>query len=85
MLEPLHVMQPYYDDGSCVIYHGDCREILPTLKADALVTDPPYGLDEKWQGGGGKGKSSWAFDPTEATAWDHSLAEGVEDLPKVAP
>lgn len=24
-------MKPYYDDGQCVIYHGDCREILPTL------------------------------------------------------
>jgi site-specific DNA-methyltransferase (adenine-specific) len=24
------------------VYHGDCREILPTLKADAVVTDPPY-------------------------------------------
>ena len=20
-------MTPYYDDGTCVIYHGDCREI----------------------------------------------------------
>lgn len=29
------------------LYLGDCREILPTLgKVDAVVTDPPYGLDE---------------------------------------
>lgn len=34
-------MKPYYDDGTCVIYHGDCTEILP-LVCDALVTDPPY-------------------------------------------
>jgi DNA modification methylase len=28
------------------LYLGDCREILPTLgKVDAVVTDPPYGLD----------------------------------------
>jgi site-specific DNA-methyltransferase (adenine-specific) len=32
----------YYDDGGLVIYHGDCREILPTVRADVLVTDPPW-------------------------------------------
>lgn len=28
------------------LYLGDCREILPTLgKVDAVVTDPPYGIN----------------------------------------
>lgn len=35
-------MTPYFDDGQCVIYHGDCREVLPGLTADLIVTDPPY-------------------------------------------
>ena len=36
-------MNPYYSHGGITIYHGDCREILPTLAADVVVTDPPYG------------------------------------------
>ncbi len=36
------MIAPYYDQDGITIYHGDCREILPTLKADAVVTDPPY-------------------------------------------
>lgn len=32
------------------LYLGDCREILPTLgKIDAIVTDPPYGIELKDQ------------------------------------
>lgn len=32
--------------GNAVLYLGDCLEILPTLpKVDAVITDPPYGLD----------------------------------------
>jgi len=32
--------------GNATLYLGDCRDILPTLgKVDAVVTDPPYGID----------------------------------------
>jgi DNA modification methylase len=37
-------MKPYYEHAGITIYHGDCRDILPALKADLLCTDPPYGL-----------------------------------------
>ena len=31
--------------GDCTLYLGDCLEIMPTLgKVDAVVTDPPYGM-----------------------------------------
>jgi site-specific DNA-methyltransferase (adenine-specific) len=42
---------PYYDEDGVTIYHGDCREILPTLDpVDLVVMDPPYFrvLDEEW-------------------------------------
>jgi DNA modification methylase len=36
-------MTPYYEQDGIVIYHGDCREVLPTLGAvDHVITDPPY-------------------------------------------
>lgn len=32
--------------GECQLHLGDCRDILPTLgPVDAVVTDPPYGID----------------------------------------
>jgi site-specific DNA-methyltransferase (adenine-specific) len=36
-------MRPYYDDAGVTIYHGDCREVLPTLgPVEHVITDPPY-------------------------------------------
>lgn len=36
---------PYYTDDHVQLFHGDCREVLPTLNVhpDAAVCDPPYG------------------------------------------
>ncbi len=43
----VRIVKPYYDHGGITIYHGDCREILPTLpKVDLVLTDPPYPRDD---------------------------------------
>lgn len=39
-------MKPYYEEAGIMIYHGDCREILPSTPAcDLVLTDPPYGVE----------------------------------------
>mgnify|MGYP001566311637 CR=1 FL=1 len=49
-------MTPYYEHGGITIYHGDCREILPSLpKVDLVLTDPPYGIRHNFEGHGGGG------------------------------
>lgn len=38
-------MKPYYEHAGITIYHGDCRDFLPSLSGcDLLLTDPPYGI-----------------------------------------
>jgi DNA modification methylase len=40
-------MKPYYERDGITIYHGDCREVLPTIETasvDLVLTDPPYGI-----------------------------------------
>lgn len=38
-------MKPYYERDGIVIYHGDCRDVLPTLgPVDHVITDPPYNV-----------------------------------------
>lgn len=62
------------------IHLGDCREILPTLgKVDAVVTDPPYGID---YGRHGSFKASHGWGPCrEQCAWDqHRPPREIFDL-----
>lgn len=41
-------MKPYYEEGGIVIYHGDCREILPSLPmVETVLTDPPWILQRE--------------------------------------
>lgn len=48
-------MKPYFETNQVTIYHGDCRDVLASLVADVIVTDPPYGETslawDRWQSG----------------------------------
>ena len=47
-------MRPYYSDSLVTLYHGDCREILPTIadaSVDMVFTSPPYNLGNTAGGG----------------------------------
>ena len=41
-------MSVHYRGDGVELHHGDCLDILATLadnSIDAVITDPPYGLD----------------------------------------
>ena len=43
--------------GNATLYLGDCMNILPTLeKVDAVITDPPYGINENSKKVASRGK-----------------------------
>lgn len=43
--------------GDATLYLGDCMDILPTLpKVDAVITDPPYGINENHKKVASRGK-----------------------------
>ncbi len=77
-------MTPYYDHAGITIYHGDCREILPHVKADALVTDPPYGIAKQWTGGTGNGWGKARQKASLRNAWDNKPAD-LSALPLALP
>jgi site-specific DNA-methyltransferase (adenine-specific) len=36
-------MRPYYEDAAVTIYHGDCRDVIPSLGlVQHVITDPPF-------------------------------------------
>lgn len=61
-------MEPYYEHAGITIWHGDCRAILPGLKADLVLTDPPYGIGE--HGGACRTRGKPGYSKHENLGWD---------------
>lgn len=54
--------------GNATLYLGDCMDVLPTLdKVDAVITDPPYGIDIE-NAGGRSAANGW--NTFEKLGWD---------------
>lgn len=67
--------------GNCTLYLGDCAEIMPKLgRVPAVVTDPPYGIDENSKKVASRGKLAAPKDYGEFN-WDKAPpAQEVIDL-----
>lgn len=69
-------MTPYYSDDLVTIYHGDCRDVLPSIDpamVDLLLTDPPYGINLDTDYAGRMHLSD------KSTTWDRCV--GGDDAP----
>jgi DNA modification methylase len=58
MMSSAPILTPFLDDADVILYAGDCIEVMarmPEASVDAIVTDPPYGLEfmgKDWDGFG---------------------------------
>ena len=75
--------------GNCRLILGDCLEVMPLLcEVDAVVTDPPYGIDYGNAGGFSessgwkqwKGKAEWDLQRPPLEAFDAILSIGKEQI-----
>lgn len=72
-------MEPYYDRDGIKLFVGDCREILPALRADVVITDPPYNAGKNY----GKTTNDRMEWPEWCRWWDECLALQLECAPDV--
>lgn len=66
-------MNPTWESDGIQLYLGDCLEILPTLESgsvDAVVTDPPYGIDA-----GNMSLGKWRTSKMRKSDWDKVQAD----------
>jgi site-specific DNA-methyltransferase (adenine-specific) len=66
-------LAPYWqsNDGGIRVYHGDMRELCRDLRADAIITDAPFGIGNKPLGARKAGRR-WAGVKLKSTAYHAS-------------
>jgi DNA modification methylase len=76
-------MKPHYTDDRVRLYHGDCIEVMRTLpdaSVDAVVTDPPYGLEFMGKDWDAPWKSGTVERVTEGTDDTHPFRDGSDRI-----
>ncbi len=63
------------------LYLADCMDVLPTLADEAIVTDPPYGIGERMQGGTWGAKKKYE----DFRKWDVAPSQAILDAFKRQP
>lgn len=56
------MIEPFYQSDRVTLYNANCLAVLPQLAAgsvDAVVTDPPYGVDYKDNGAFDDSEDNW--------------------------
>ena len=53
--------------GDATLYNCDCMDVLATIKADCVVTDPPYGITYQSNAGVGRGTKPISNDGTRVS------------------
>ena len=77
---------PYYTDEAVTLYHGDCIDVmrqLPDGSVDAVVTDPPYGINfmgRAWDGAAIAAAAVNGFEHTTTRERSASMHAGSYDL-----
>lgn len=82
-------MRPYFTDstGTIQIFLGDCRDILPSIQADYVITSPPYNMGTSSGGGigpwsNGKGMSVSALGDGYGSSGDSMPVEKYREWMK---
>jgi site-specific DNA-methyltransferase (adenine-specific) len=81
--------RPYYQDDLVIIYHGDCRVLLPYVPVEVIVvTDPPYGIDHRtssfWRGEKIAGDDQ-EFDPSHLLGFSGQVIFGANHFADKLP
>jgi site-specific DNA-methyltransferase (adenine-specific) len=70
-------MTPHYADDSVALYAGDCIEVmrsLPDASVDAVVTDPPYGLEFMGKEWDAPWKAATGIDERDDQPWSQGTS-----------